>query len=93
MVFACGDVCTTVTVYFYYVLCNYGLRALRVVTQNVTQNIERRRGTKRIHLGVLGDFRPKKARKALRYSNLIYQTQLITRRSEVQGLLPQPEIR
>lgn len=89
MVFACGDVCTTVTVYFYYVLCNYGLRALRVVTQN----IERRRGTERIHLGVLGDFRPKKARKALRYSDLIYQTQLITRRSEVQGLLPQPEIR
>ena len=63
---------------------------LEILTQNVTQNIESRRGAERIDLRVLGDFRPKKAQKALGPSCLTSGPQLITRRSEVQVLLPQP---
>ena len=63
---------------------------LEIPTQNVTQNVESRRGTDRNDLRVLGDFRPKKARKSLGRSGLSVWTQLIARRSEVQVLLPQP---
>ena len=63
---------------------------LEILTQNVTQNIESRRGADRNDLRVFGDFRLKKARKALGRSGLSLWTQLITRRSEVQVLLPQP---
>ena len=63
---------------------------LQILTQNVTQNIESRRGAYRNDLRVLGDFRPKKARKALGRSGLRTGIPLITRRSEVQVLSPQP---
>ena len=63
---------------------------LKNLTQNVTQNIESRRGAERNGLRVFGDFRLKKARKALGRSGLTTGPQLITRRSEVQVLLPQP---
>ena len=63
---------------------------LEILTQNVTQNTENSCGAERIDLRVFGDFRPKKARKALGRSGLSVWTQLITRRSEVQVLLPQP---
>ena len=43
--------------------------------------------------GDLGDLRPKKVRKALNRNGWRNPQQLITRRSEVQVLLPQPEIR
>lgn len=57
---------------------------LEILTQNVTQNIESRRGAGRNDLRVFGDFRPKKVRKALGRSGLTTRLQLITRRSEVQ---------
>ena len=63
---------------------------LKSLTQNVTQNTESRRGEERNDLRVFGDFRLKKARKALGRSGLTIGTQLITQRSEVQVLLPQP---
>ena len=66
---------------------------LEILTQNVTQNTENSCGAERIDLRVLGDFRPKKARKALGRSGLTTRPQLITRRSEVQVLLPQPQNR
>lgn len=55
---------------------------LKILTQNVTQNIESRRGADRNDLRVFGNFRPKKARKALGRIGLANGTQLITRRSE-----------
>ena len=50
-------------------------------------------GAERIDLRVFGDFRPKKARKALGRSGLSVWTQLITRRSLVQVQPPQPQNR
>ena len=66
---------------------------LEILTQNVTQNIESRRGADRNDLRVFGDFRLKKARKALGRSGLSVWTQLITRRSLVQVQPPQPQNR
>ena len=63
---------------------------LEILTQNVAQNIESRRGADRNDLRVFGDFRPKKARKALGPSGLTTRPQLITRRSVVQVRPPQP---
>ena len=48
---------------------------LEIPTQNVTQNIKSRRGAERIDLRVFGDFRPKKARKALGRSGLTTRPQ------------------
>ena len=66
---------------------------LEILTQNVTQNTENSCGAERIDLRVFGDFRPKKARKALGRSGLMNGTQLITRRSLVQVQPPQPQNR
>ena len=61
------------------------------VTQTLTQIAENSRGAERNNLRVLGDFRPQKARKALRRSGWRNPPQLITRRSLVQVQPPQPQ--
>ena len=63
------------------------------LTQILTQIAEKRRGAESNNLRVLGHLGPKNARKALNPSGWRNRQQLITRRSEVQVLLPQPEIR
>ena len=59
----------------------------------MTQIGQNPRGAERNNLRVLGDFRLKKARKALRQSGWRNQRQLITRRSLVQVQPPQPQNR
>ena len=66
---------------------------LFLLTQTLTQIAESHRGAERNNLRVLGDFRLKKARKALRQSGWRNQRQLITRRSLVQVQPPQPQNR
>ena len=63
------------------------------LTQTLTHFPQNRPGAERADLRALGDFRPQKAWKVLRRSRWRNRPQLITRRSEVQVLLPQPEIR
>ena len=59
----------------------------------MTQTAENRRGAERNNLRVLGNFRLKTDRKALRRSRRRNRQQLITRRSLVQVQPPQPQNR
>ena len=57
----------------------------------MTQIAENRHGAERNNLRVLGDFRPQEVWKALCRSGWRNRRQLITRRSQVQVLSPQPQ--
>ena len=64
---------------------------LFLLTQTMTQITENRCGVKRNNLRVLGNFRLKKAQKALHRCGWRNRRQLITRRSLVQVQPPQPQ--
>ena len=66
---------------------------LLFLTQNLTQNRKNWVRTERTQPSGFGRFCPKVGRKALKRNVRTNRQQLITRRSEVQVLLPQPEIR